>query len=123
MSSCRYGLATNILSGQERFVSTPFGRCVKNYAIRPIHAKAFGNLPAADGAAEIDVGEQHVARREPARPLARRGRPDIVHTGVYLPEAVHEALREIAFRERIKIHDVIMQGIHLALRKRRKTWK
>ena len=35
-----------------------------------------------------------------------------------LPEAVHEALREAAFHERCKIHDIIMQGIDAALRKR-----
>jgi hypothetical protein len=29
----------------------------------------------------------------------------VVH---YLPEAVHEALREAAFKERCKIHDIIM---------------
>jgi hypothetical protein len=32
--------------------------------------------------------------------------------------AVHEALREAAFKERLKIHDIIMQGIELALKKR-----
>jgi hypothetical protein len=31
---------------------------------------------------------------------------------------VYEALREIAFHERLKIHDVVMQGIDLARRKR-----
>src|SRR5262245_5828874 len=55
------------------------------------------------------------ASREPA---GRRPRPDIVHTSVYLPEAVYEALREAAFKERCKIHDLIMQGIDMALRKR-----
>ena len=30
----------------------------------------------------------------------------------------HEALREIAFKERGRIHDIIMEGIGLALRKR-----
>lgn len=29
---------------------------------------------------------------------------------VYLPEAVHEALRETVFKERGKIHDIIMEG-------------
>jgi hypothetical protein len=55
------------------------------------------------------------ASREPA---GRRPRPDIVHTSLYLPATVHEALREIAFHERLKIHDVVMQGIDAALRKR-----
>jgi hypothetical protein len=44
--------------------------------------------------------------------------PDEVHSSLYLPEAVYEALRETAFKERCKIHDLVMQGIDLALRKR-----
>jgi hypothetical protein len=32
--------------------------------------------------------------------------------------ATHEALREVAFRERIKIHDIVLEGIEMALRKR-----
>ena len=34
-----------------------------------------------------------------------------------LPEPVYEALRKIAFEERIKIHDVVLEGIDLALRR------
>ena len=45
-------------------------------------------------------------------------RPGIVHTSIYLPEAVYEALREAAFRERREIHDIVLEGIELALRKR-----
>jgi len=63
--------------------------------------------------------------RTPASPsratseaAGRRPRPDVVHSSLYLPEAVHEALREAAFHERCKIHDIIMQGIDMALRKR-----
>jgi hypothetical protein len=54
----------------------------------------------------------------PARPGSRQGRPGIVHTSLYLPEALYEALREAAFRERCKIHDILLEGIKLALRKR-----
>jgi hypothetical protein len=54
----------------------------------------------------------------PARPQSRQGRPGIIHTSVYLPEGIHEALREAAFRERCKIHDILLEGIKLALRKR-----
>jgi hypothetical protein len=46
-------------------------------------------------------------------------RPGIVHTSVYLPEAVHEALRAAAFKGRCKIHDIVLEGIELALRKRK----
>jgi hypothetical protein len=55
------------------------------------------------------------ASREPA---GRRPRPDIIHSSLYLPEPVYEALRESAFRERCKIHDIVMQGIDAALKKR-----
>jgi hypothetical protein len=52
------------------------------------------------------------------KPAGRRPRPDIVHSSVYLPEPVYEALREAAFYERCKIHDIIMEGIEVALKKR-----
>jgi hypothetical protein len=35
-------------------------------------------------------------------------RPSIVHTSLYLPDPVYEALRKIAFEERLKIHDVVL---------------
>jgi hypothetical protein len=56
---------------------------------------------------------------EAGRPAKRQPRPDIVHTSVYLPDAAHEALREAAFHERVRIHDIIMQGVEMALRKRK----
>jgi hypothetical protein len=73
------------------------------------------------------VGAQTLAKRShtppsatkpPKKPPERRPRPDIVHSSVYLPEAVYEALREAAFKERCKIHDLIMEGVGMALRKR-----
>jgi len=42
----------------------------------------------------------------------------VVHSSLYLPEAVYEALRESAFKERCKIHDLVMHGIEMALKKR-----
>jgi hypothetical protein len=45
-------------------------------------------------------------------------RTSIVHTSLYLPDPVYEALRKIAFEERLKIHDVVLEGIDLALRRR-----
>jgi hypothetical protein len=45
-------------------------------------------------------------------------RPAIIHTSVYLPQAMHDALREAAFKERRKIHDIVLEGIELVLRKR-----
>jgi hypothetical protein len=45
-----------------------------------------------------------------ANPAGRWTRPNIKHTSVYLPEA--------AFDERRKIHDLLMEGVELALKKR-----
>jgi hypothetical protein len=44
------------------------------------------------------------ASKRSVPPSGRRRRPDIVHTSVYLPKAVYQALREIAFKEDRKIH-------------------
>ena len=54
----------------------------------------------------------------PAKPVSRWSRPDIKHTSVYLPEAAYEALRQVAFDERRKIHDLLIEGVELALKKR-----
>ena len=56
-------------------------------------------------------GATDAARRQP-------GRPSIVHSSLYLPEPVYEALRKIAFDERLKIHDIVLEGIDLALQRR-----
>lgn len=49
----------------------------------------------------------------PAKP-----KPDVQHTSVYIPRAAHERLREIAFHERVKMHDLIMEGLDLVIEKR-----
>ena len=54
----------------------------------------------------------------PPKPVGRRSRPDIKHSSVYLAEPIYEALRRVAFDERCKIHDLIMEGVELALKKR-----
>jgi hypothetical protein len=35
-----------------------------------------------------------------------------------LPEAAYEAPRQVAFDERCKIHDLLLEGVELALKKR-----
>ena len=52
------------------------------------------------------------------RPLGLKRRPGIVHTSLFLPEPLYEGLREAPFRERCKIHDLLLEGIQMALRKR-----
>jgi hypothetical protein len=42
----------------------------------------------------------------------------VIHSSLYLPAPVYEVLRQIAFDERAKIHDLVMQGIEAVLRKR-----
>jgi hypothetical protein len=44
----------------------------------------------------------------PSRPPER---PAVIHSSLYLPAPVYEVLRQIAFDERAKIHDLVMQGI------------
>lgn len=44
--------------------------------------------------------------------------PALVRSSIYLPGRVHDALREIAYRERRKVHDLIMEGIDTTLRRR-----
>src|SRR5271169_3978832 len=51
-------------------------------------------------------------------PRTQTERPSIVHSSLYLPEPVYEALRKIAFDERLKIHDLVLEGIDAALRRR-----
>jgi hypothetical protein len=60
------------------------------------------------------------AKRVSATGVARKQteRAAVVHSSLYLPEPVHEALRKIAFEERLKIHDVVLEGIDAALRRR-----
>jgi hypothetical protein len=62
-----------------------------------------------------------VNRTARTKPTGRSGRPGIVHTSLYLPEALYEGLREAAFNERVKMHDIVLEGIESALRKR--GWK
>lgn len=58
------------------------------------------------------------SRTAHSRAAPRRQRPDIVHTSLYLPAATYHALREIAFNEDRKVHDVVIEGIDAALAKR-----
>jgi hypothetical protein len=64
-----------------------------------------GDSPAAP--------EVQVATPRPAR-AKREG---IVHTSIYIPRPVYQKLREIAFTQERKVHDIIMEGIDAALQK------
>ena len=58
------------------------------------------------------------SKLEVSAPASRKPRPDVQHTSVYIPRGAYERLREIAFAERIKIHDLLMEGVDLAIEKR-----
>jgi hypothetical protein len=45
-------------------------------------------------------------------------RPRVIHSSLYLPDAVYEALRKIAFDERVKIHDLVVEGLDGVLKRR-----
>ena len=51
-------------------------------------------------------------------PSETEQRPRIIHSSLYLPEPVYEALRKIAFDERLKIHDLALEGLDVVLRRR-----
>jgi hypothetical protein len=45
-------------------------------------------------------------------------RPGFKQQTAYLPLAVHEQLRRLAFEERAKMHDYLLEGLDLVFRKR-----
>lgn len=59
------------------------------------------------------------------RPEPRRSRPavpqpkkaDIVHTSIYLPRSAWRALREIAAKEDVKVHDLFIEGVDAILKR------
>ncbi len=51
-------------------------------------------------------------------PRTQTERPSTVHNSLYMPDVVHEAVRKIAFDERVKIHDLVIEGIDAVLRRR-----
>jgi hypothetical protein len=57
-------------------------------------------------------------RQRPNAPGKAPERPAVIHSSLYLAEPVYEALRRIAFDERVKIHDLAIEGIDAVLRRR-----
>ena len=53
-----------------------------------------------------------------ARPPEAGNRPGFKQQTAYLPVAVHEQLRRLAFEERAKMHDYLLEGLDLVFRKR-----
>jgi hypothetical protein len=57
-----------------------------------------------------------VAEAPLAPASARRVRPDIVHSSIYVPKPAYRKLREIALVRECKVHDLILDGIDAVLR-------
>lgn len=55
---------------------------------------------------------------EAAPPKPARPKPDVQHTSVYVPREAYDRLREIAFHERVKMHDLIMEGLDKVIAER-----
>ena len=68
---------------------------------------------------EKELPEQPKATTAPeARAVTPLTRPDVHKTTLYVPPSAHERLREIAFTERKKVHDLYMEGIDRVLESR-----
>jgi hypothetical protein len=52
------------------------------------------------------------------KPSGRRSYPGVKQQTVYVPEKVHEQLRRLAFEERAKMHDYLLEGLDLVFAKR-----
>jgi len=52
------------------------------------------------------------------REQAAPAESDMMRTSLYLSRAVHDKLREIAFAERCKVHDLFIEGIDKVLAER-----
>jgi hypothetical protein len=60
--------------------------------------------------------------QEPQPPQApqpsRWRKPTTIQQPVYLPPAVHDQLRELAFAERVRMHALLMEGLDLVFKAR-----
>ena len=73
------------------------------------------------------IVNRSVIETQAAEPPASHGRQNRPRPGnrpgfrqqtAYLPVAVHEQLRRLAFEERAKMHDYLLEGLDLVFRKR-----
>ena len=69
--------------------------------------------PVAESAAVVQLtpAPAPATRKAPAR-------KDVQHTSIYIPMPAYDRLREIAFTERKKVHDLIMEGLDKVMKSR-----
>lgn len=73
--------------------------------------------PSLLGALPLQADAAPQPAEPTAAPAGRKPRPNIVHTSVYLPKSVYMKIREIAYFEERKIHDLLMEGVDAVLQK------
>jgi hypothetical protein len=64
----------------------------------------------------LDTDADPTPERAEAPP--RKPASNVQHSSIYIPRAVYDRLREIAFHEHVKIHDLIMDGLDLVMAQR-----
>ena len=74
--------------------------------------------PEAVPAEAASVEEQDRALPPPAARRSNATKQATVQQTLYLPPAVHDQLRELAFSERVKMHGIIMEGLDAVFRQR-----
>ena len=72
-------------------------------------------VPSAEPIAATVVSEPVSPVTSPKRTTTKAR---TVQQTVYLPPAVHDQLRKIAFDERVKMHDILIEGLNLAFARR-----
>ena len=57
-------------------------------------------------------------RVKPLEKADTSGKPRVIKQTLYLPEIVHEQLRVLAFSERVKQHDLLLEGLDMMFKSR-----
>jgi hypothetical protein len=60
--------------------------------------------------------DQEVQEDRPTATKSTRARP--IQQTAYLPPPVYEQLRQLAFEERVKMHDLLLEGLDLVFKRR-----
>lgn len=70
---------------------------------------------------EVSQAETASVANEHADKTAKpaKSESEMFRTSLYLSRAVHDVLREIAFHERKKVHELFVEGLDAVLEKRR----
>jgi hypothetical protein len=71
-----------------------------------------------EAAPPVASSSADVADMKPVAPRRSATKDATIQQTVYLPPAVHEQLRELAFSERVKMHSLIMEGLDAVFRTR-----